>query len=156
VQVREYLLRREQPFGAPPDVVFAFFADARNLEAITPPLLRFRVLTPRVIELRPGARIEYRLRLHRVPIRWLTEIRVWEPPRRFADIQIRGPFAHWHHSHEFTPAPAGGTLTTDTVAYAIGRGPLGALAHELFVRRDLHTIFDFRARAVTAALGPLA
>ena len=90
--MRIHVLEREQRLPAPPATVFPFFADARNLEAITPPLLRFRVVTPEPIDMRPGARIEYRLRLRGVPIRWLTEIQEWDPPHRFVDAQLRGPY----------------------------------------------------------------
>lgn len=144
---REQLLR-----GATPPELFPFFADARNLEAITPPLLRFRVVTPDPIAMRVGTLIQYRLRLHGVPISWLTSIQAWEPPHRFVDVQVRGPYALWHHTHTFQEAD-GGTLMRDTVRYAIGFGPLGELAHRALVRRDLRAIFDYRAQAVPALLG---
>lgn len=141
---REQLLR-----GLRPADVFPFFADARNLEAITPPLLRFRVVTPEPIDMRVGTLIQYRLRLHGVPIDWLTSIQAWEPPVRFVDVQVRGPYALWHHTHVFEDT-VDGTLMRDTVRYAIGFGPFGALAHRLLVRRDLEAIFDHRAAAVPA------
>jgi ligand-binding SRPBCC domain-containing protein len=141
------LERRQQLPGTPAEV-FPFFADALNLERITPPWLGFRVITPGTIEMRPGTLIEYRLRLHRVPVRWLTRIEVWEPPERFVDVQVRGPYRSWHHEHRFAPAPGGGTLMRDRVDYELPLGPLGALAHALFVRRDLERIFDHRTDAV--------
>jgi ligand-binding SRPBCC domain-containing protein len=95
-----------------------------------------------------GTLIEYRLRLHGLPISWLTRIEVWEPGRRFVDQQLRGPYALWHHTHEFEPAADGRTLMRDTVRYALPFGPAGALAHRLFVQRDLERIFDFRQREV--------
>lgn len=147
-RVRVHLLERVQRLDPPPEEVFGFFADVRRLEDITPPLLRFRVLTPPPVVMRPGTQIEFRLHLHGVPLRWVSEIRVWKPPERFEDIQIHGPFASWRHTHEFARAPGGGTLLTDTVGYSIGRGPLGDIAHRLFVRQDLERIFDFRAQAV--------
>ena len=129
--------------------VFAFFRDPRNLEAITPPWLGFRVVTPEPIEMAPGKQIEYRLRLHGVPVRWRTTIAVWDPPRRFVDVQLSGPYRMWHHTHDFEPAPGGGgTLMRDTVRYALPLGPLGELAHRALVRRDLERIFDFRSIAV--------
>jgi ligand-binding SRPBCC domain-containing protein len=143
-----HTLSREQRLPGPPDAVFPFFADARNLEAITPPLLRFRIVTPEPIVMRVGALILYELRVHRLPISWLTSIQDWDPPHRFVDQQIRGPYALWHHTHEFAPTPDGGTLMRDTVRYAIGFGPFGELAHRLVVRRDLEGIFDFRAGKV--------
>ena len=145
------LVREQRLPGAPGDV-FPFFADAGNLEAITPPWLGFAIVTPRPIEMRPGALIEYRLRLHRLPVRWLTTIADWEPGVRFVDMQLRGPYALWHHTHEFEPLAGGGTLMRDTVRYALPLGPLGALAHAAFVGRDLERIFDFRRAAVARAL----
>ena len=145
------VFEREQHLPGSPEEVFAFFADARNLEAITPPLLRFRVVTPDPIEMRVGTFIQYRLRLHGVPVRWDTSIQAWDPPHRFVDVQVRGPYALWHHTHTFEPSGEG-TLMRDLVRYAIPFGPLGALADRLLVRRDLDAIFDFRARAVTALL----
>jgi ligand-binding SRPBCC domain-containing protein len=132
----------------PPEEVFPFFGDALNLEAITPPWLGFRVVTPGPIEMEPGARIEYRLRLHGIPIRWRTTIAVWDPPHRFVDVQLGGPYRMWHHTHDFEPAADGGTLMRDTVRYALPFGPLGAAAHRLLVRRDLEAIFDYRWTAV--------
>jgi len=143
-----HVLARAQLLDAPPEAVFPFFGDASNLEAITPPWLGFRVVTPGPIEMAPGTLIEYRLRLHAVPIRWRTTIAVWDPPRRFVDVQVSGPYAMWHHTHDFEPAPGGGTLMRDTVRYALPFGPLGALAHRLLVRRDLARIFDFRQAEV--------
>jgi hypothetical protein len=95
----------------------------------------------------PGALLHYRLRLHAVPIRWTTRIEIWEPPTRFVDIQLSGPYALWEHTHNFEPDGSGGTIASDRVRYAIPFGPLGLLAHRLFVRRDLERIFDYRAEA---------
>ena len=149
--MQTYTLTRTQHLPAPPEDVFPFFADARNLEAITPPLLRFEVVTPGEIEMGVGTLIQYRLRLRGVPVSWLTSIQAWDPPHRFVDQQVRGPYALWHHTHTFVPDGDGGTRMTDTVRYAIGFGPLGDLAHRLFVRRDVEAIFDFRREAI----GPL-
>ncbi len=100
--------------------------------------------------MRVGALIEYRLRLHGVPVSWLTRIEEWEPGERFVDAQLPGPYQLWHHTHEFEPDGAGGTLMRDTVRYALPLGPLGELARRLFVARDLEAIFDFRAERVAA------
>ena len=151
--LRYHVLRREQRLPGAPDDVFPFFADAHNLEAITPPFLGFRVVTPRPLELRPGALIEYRLRLHGLPIAWLTRIEDWEPGVRFTDAQLAGPYRLWHHTHEFAPDGDGGTVMRDTVRYALPYWPLGEVAHPL-VARDLAAIFDFRATAVARALTP--
>ena len=140
-------MEREQVLPGSPDEVFPFFADARNLEAITPPLLRFEVVTPDPIEMGVGTIIQYRLRLHGVPVRWLTSIQAWDPPHRFVDVQVRGPYALWHHTHTFSEHPRG-TLMRDTVRYAIGFGVLGRVAHRLFVHGDVEAIFDFRRAAL--------
>ena len=144
-------LERTQHLPQPPAEAFAFFSDALNLERITPPWLRFRVLRPESIEMGPGALIEYRLRLHLVPVRWLTRIEVWEPGRRFVDMQLRGPYRRWVHTHTFEPS-GDGTLMRDVVEYELPLGPIGALARQAFVRRDLERIFDFRREAVARAL----
>jgi ligand-binding SRPBCC domain-containing protein len=143
-----HVLRREQHLVSPPETVVPWFGDALNLEAITPPWLGFRVVTPGPIEMAPGTLIEYRLKLHGLPIRWRTTIAVWDPPRRFVDVQLSGPYRMWHHTHDFEPAPNGGTLMRDTVRYALPLGPLGELAHRALVRRDLDRIFDYRQTAV--------
>lgn len=144
-------LEREQLVEASRDELFAFYSHARNLEALTPPWLRFEVLTPEPIEMRPGTLIEYRLRLHGLRLRWVTRIEEWEPDRRFVDRQLRGPYRLWRHLHEFDARPEG-TLVRDTVDYALALGPLGELAHGAFVRRDLDRIFDFRRDRIAGRL----
>ena len=138
-----HVLTREQHLPGPPDEAFPFFADAGNLEAITPAWLNFHIVTPRPIEMRVGTLIEYRLTLHRVPVAWLTRIEEWVPGERFVDAQIYGPYALWHHTHEFE-ADGDGTIVRDTVRYALPFGVFGGLAHLAFVRRDLEKIFDYR------------
>jgi ligand-binding SRPBCC domain-containing protein len=151
--MRIHQLERTQRLpGRPPAQVFAFFADAFNLEAITPPWLSFRVITPGPIEMRAGALIEYRLRLHGVPVRWLTRIEAWEPGGRFVDVQVRGPYRLWHHTHTFEADGKGGTLVRDVVRYALPLGPVGDLAHRLFVARDLRRIFDHRLASVSKVM----
>jgi ligand-binding SRPBCC domain-containing protein len=151
-RVRVYTLEREQFLPSPPDETFAFFGDALNLEAITPPWLHFRVVTTAPLAMDAGTLIEYRLRLHGLPIRWLTRIEAWEPGRRFVDVQLRGPYRLWHHTHTFTPHD-GGTLMRDRVRYALPLGLLGRVARTALVRRDLDRIFDFRREAVGARFG---
>jgi ligand-binding SRPBCC domain-containing protein len=150
--MRIHTLRREQRLPGVPEAVFGFFADARNLEAITPPLLRFRVVTPEPVVMGAGTLIRYRLRIHGVPLRWLTQITEWEPPYRFVDEQLDGPFALWQHTHTFE-ADGDETIMRDVVRYRIGFGPLGGLAHALVVRRDLDRIIDYRAEQVPRLLG---
>jgi ligand-binding SRPBCC domain-containing protein len=147
-----HVLERDQVIPRERDEVFAFFADALNLEAITPPWLGFRVITPAPIGMAAGALIEYRLRLHGLRVNWLTSIEIWEPGRRFVDTQVRGPYRLWRHTHVFEDHPDG-TLVRDRVSYAIPLGALGELARLLFVRRDLDRIFDYRQVAVAEALG---
>ena len=147
----EHRLERAQHVPLSIEETFAFFTDIDNLERITPPWLRFRILDPRPDKLAGGALLEYSLVLHRFPIRWTTEIDVWEPPRRFVDFQARGPYALWEHTHTFEPS-GDGTLMRDRVRYSIPYGPLGALAHVAFVRRDLLRIFDYRRDATARVL----
>jgi len=144
-------LEREQILGHPHDEVFDFFAQARNLERITPLWLSFTVLTPEPIDMRAGTLIDYRLRVHGIPLRWTSRIEEWEPGRVFVDRQIRGPYALWHHRHTFVAAAAG-TIVRDQVDYALPLGRLGDVAHPLFVRRDLERIFDHRHAAVERLL----
>jgi ligand-binding SRPBCC domain-containing protein len=147
-----HLLERSQRVELPLERAFEFYADAHNLETITPPWLGFEVTTPAPLEMRAGTLIDYRLKLHGVPVRWRTEIEAWEPPRRFVDVQVSGPYSLWEHTHGFEPAGAGAVLIHDRVRYALPLGPLGLLAHRLFVRRDLERIFDYRRQAVAARL----
>lgn len=140
----------------PPTAVWAFFTDPHNLEAITPPWLRFRVLSPRSLVIREGALIDYRLRWRGLPIRWRTLISRWEPPDadgrgRFVDEQLRGPYRLWRHTHEFEPRD-GHTLMRDRVEYL---APLAWLAHPLVVRRDVRGIFEHRAAVLRARFGEI-
>lgn len=150
--MRIHRLEREQLLPLPPGEVFPFYADARNLERITPPLLGFRVAGDEPIEMRAGALIQYRLRLHGLGIDWLTRIEEWEPGVRFVDAQLAGPYALWHHTHTFE-ARDGGTLIRDVVRWALPLWPLGEVALPL-VRRDLKRIFDFRRDEVARLLAP--
>ena len=142
-------LRYSQLLPVPRADVFPFFAAAENLERLTPPWLHFRILTPTPIAMRRGALIDYRIRLHGLPLRWRTEIAEWEPPFRFVDTQLRGPYRLWVHTHTFTEAP-GGTLCEDEVRYAV---PGGRLVDALFVRREVERIFAHRRTALDALLG---
>jgi ligand-binding SRPBCC domain-containing protein len=126
--------------------IFDFFSRAENLEEITPPLLRFRILTPPPIVMREGALIEYSLRMRGIPMRWLTRIDEWNPPHHFVDSQLRGPYRLWRHTHRFV-AVEGGTEMTDNVDYALPFGPLGEIVHPL-VARDLRFIFDHRTERI--------
>lgn len=146
-----YELARTQVVPVDPEEAFAFFADPRNLEAITPPWLRFRIVEAPAALAR-GARLRYRLRLFGLPVSWLTEITEWTPPRGFVDTQLRGPYPEWVHAHRLTPV-AGGTEIHDSVRYRVPGGPLAPLVNRLAVRPWLDRIFDYRARR-TAQLLP--
>jgi ligand-binding SRPBCC domain-containing protein len=147
-----YTLERDQLIPLSPLETFDFFADAFNLETITPPWLQFEVATPPPIAMGAGTLIAYRLKLHALPMRWLTQIEEWEPGRRFADRQISGPYRLWHHTHAFGKDERG-TVMRDLVHYALPLGPIGRLARAVLVRRDLDRIFDYRRDAVAARLG---
>ena len=147
--MRERTYTRELFLPYPIERVFAPFADAANLQRITPPWLHFRIITKPPIEMRQGAVIEYWLRLHGMPIRWRTVIAHWDPPHRFIDIQAGGPFALWHHTHSFESVE-GGTMMRDRVIYRVGFGPIGTIANALLVRRDVRRIFNYRQEATEA------
>lgn len=136
----------------PIEEVFDFFSRAENLQRITPPHLDFRILTPQPIVMREGALIDYRLKLYRFPIRWKTEITAWEPPRRFVDTQLKGPYRIWVHEHLFTPE-RGGTRMEDRVSYAVPGGFLEPAIHRLLVRPDVEEIFRFRSMVLGSVLG---
>jgi ligand-binding SRPBCC domain-containing protein len=140
-------LEQTQRIAAPLPEVFAFFSNPANLARITPPGLGFRMHRPAPPELSEGARLEYRIRWSAFTIRWVTRITKWLPPHEFVDIQEKGPYAAWIHTHRFTEQD-GGVVMEDHVDYALPLGPLGRLVHRLHVRRQLEEIFDYRRRAI--------
>ena len=144
--MKTYRLTREHFVPLDIETVFEFFADARNLERLTPPWLHFRIVSAGVFDLEVGSLIDYRLSLHGVPIRWQSEITCWQPPYRFIDEQRRGPYQRWAHTHSFTPV-AGHTIVSDDVEYAV---PGPAFVEKLFVRPDLERIFDYRGGQLDA------
>lgn len=150
--MRVHLLERSQRVEVPVEQAFAFYGDDRNLEPLTPPWLHFEVTTPRPLTMGANTLLEYRLRLHGVPLRWRTRIETWEPPHRFVDFQEKGPYSLWEHTHLFEADGEGTTVIHDRVRYALPLGPLGSLAHRLFVRVDLERIFDYRRNAVAERL----
>ena len=144
------LERRQRVAGSAAEV-FEFFADAYNLERITPPRLRFKVRS-QPPEMGAGAEIRYSLRLHGVPVRWVSRIDLWEPPHRFVDVQVHGPYRLWHHTHSLEP-DGDHVLMHDAVRYALPFGPLGELVHRALVRRDLERIFDYLHDAIERWFG---
>jgi ligand-binding SRPBCC domain-containing protein len=147
-----YVLVREQWFPCSIERVFAFFADAANLEDITPPWLGFQILSPQPIAMSPGSRILYRIRWHGLPMQWLTEIESWNPPAEFSDVQVRGPYRGWRHTHRFEPT-GGGTLMRDDIRYAMPFAFLGQLVHKWLVKSELERLFDYRAAVISRRLG---
>jgi ligand-binding SRPBCC domain-containing protein len=129
--------------------VFAFFREPRNLELITPPWLAFRIDSTSDEVIGEGTRIHYQLRLHGIRLRWESRITEFAENSHFADVQVRGPYAQWHHLHSFRPAP-GGVEMTDVVDYRLPFGPLGRLVHWLVVRHQLRAIFDYRTQTIRA------
>ncbi len=140
----EYRLFTEIELPAPRSEVFDFFSKASNLELLTPAFVNFKILTPLPIEMRSGAKIDYRIRLKGIPIRWRTNICVWEPEERFVDEQIRGPYRKWHHEHVFIDQ-GDTTLMKDIVHYRVW---LSSIFHPLMVKRDLLRIFEYRQRKI--------
>jgi len=138
--MKEFGYQSDTSVPRPRREVFPFFAEARNLQTLTPPWLKFEVLTPAPIVMRTGTLIDYRITVHGLPIRWRTEIVEWDPPHRFVDVQLRGPYTLWHHTHTFEERD-GKTLCGDVVRYR-PRG--GALINWLFVRCDVEQIFQYR------------
>ena len=143
----EHILTRSLILDVPRERVFPFFADAGNLELITPPELGFNIITPSPIEMMKSTLIDYRLTMRGLPIKWRTEITEWDPPYRFVDIQIRGPYSQWIHTHTFTVIEPSKTLIEDEVRYRLPFEPLGDLVHFL-IERELERIFEFRRLSV--------
>jgi ligand-binding SRPBCC domain-containing protein len=147
-----WVLRAAQRLPRTRAEVFPFFADAGNLARITPPAMRFDILTPRPIEMGAGTVIDYRIRTWGVAMRWRTLISAWNPPVEFIDTQVRGPYAEWVHRHRFTELGAAETLMEDHVRFRLPLGPLGAAVGPL-VRHELLRIFAFRRVAIARLVG---
>jgi len=142
--MQDRLFTTEQFVPVARDEVFAFFSDPRNLEAITPPWLRFRIVGRSTPEVEQGTVLTYRLRVRGLPVTWRSRIEEWRPNERFVDVQLAGPYARWRHTHSFTERDCG-TLIRDHVAYRL---PLGFLGHWFagrFVAADVKRIFEYRA-----------
>jgi len=146
-----HLLRARSRIERPLDEVFPFFAAAENLERITPPELRFRIVTPTPVRIAKGVRIDYRLRLNGIPFGWRTEITEWDPPHAFTDTQLRGPYHTWIHRHTFEP-DGHATVMEDEVRYRLPLWPLGEVALPI-VGRQLQRIFTHRGEVIRRVLG---
>ena len=142
INVKTFSIDRSIFLPRPISEVFPFFADAHNLERLTPTFLKFRVVTPDPIVMNPGTHIRYKLSLHGIPIFWESEITAWDPPHRFVDEQLRGPYRLWRHEHRFV-AQDNGTQVSDDVDYAVLGG---GLINSLFVAPDVRCIFDYRTQ----------
>jgi ligand-binding SRPBCC domain-containing protein len=143
----EHILERKQIIERPRNEVFEFFADAGNLERITPPELNFHIITPQPFEIKKGALIDYRLKLRGIPIVWRTEITQWNPPFDFVDTALKSPYKQWIHLHNFAEGEKRETIMTDVVRYRLPLEPLGDLAH-FYVKKELNYIFDYRYKII--------
>jgi len=150
-----YRLERSLFLPRPREEVFAFFSDAANLERITPPFLNFHIITARPIAMKPGAIIDYKLRLYGIPFQWRTLIETFDPPVSFSDVQVTGPYRRWHHLHEFVEVP-GGTEMRDRVDYELPFPLFAPIVHPLFVRRSVQQIFDYRNKIISEIFGAAA
>jgi ligand-binding SRPBCC domain-containing protein len=148
-----YSLDQAQRIEAPLEAVFAFFSDPANLARITPPWLSFRVQGTPPASLAEGDRIEYRIRWGIFTLRWVTRITRWRPTSEFEDVQEKGPYRTWIHTHRFFQR---GSLVVmeDHVEYALPFGVLGRIVHRLRVRRQLVEIFAYRRRVIDEIFGP--
>lgn len=143
MKIREFTASVWLPL--PPERLFPFFGDAANLNEITPPWLHFEIATSPPIQMKVGTLIDYRLKVRGLPLRWRTKINVWDPPHRFVDEQLKGPYRQWIHEHTFKECD-GGTLATDHVKYAV---PFDLLIHRAFVGPDIQRIFRYRTESLT-------
>lgn len=150
--MRFYTFRSSQWVPRPVEEVFRFFSDAHNLEVLTPPWLSFKIITPGPIQIKSGAQIKYQIRLHGIPLKWTTEIRSWDPPHRFSDAQLSGPYSLWHHTHIFQ-SENGGTRMNDVVRYRLPFGILGRLVNIVQTRREIAAIFAYRRERIQERFG---
>ncbi|MCY7374814.1 MAG: SRPBCC family protein [Pyrinomonadaceae bacterium] len=149
----EHILERKQIIERPLAEVFDFFADAGNLEKITPPELNFKIITPSPIDIKKGAFIDYQLKLRGIPITWKTEITQWNPPHDFVDTALKSPYKQWIHRHTFETGENGETIMQDRVRYRLPFEPFGDLAH-WYIKRELKYIFDYRYKVIEEIFQP--
>jgi len=149
---KTYTLSFAQQVLRPLPEVFEFFSRAENLEALTPQWLNFKILDVKPQPVQQGTLINYSLRVHGIPLRWTSEIVEWDPPHRFVDLQLRGPYKLWRHEHRFEPRD-GGTLISDTISLALPLGVLGQMAYKIKVKSDVEEIFAFRKEKIRTLFG---
>lgn len=147
----EYLFTSSLTIDLVRDKVFEFFSNAENLERLTPPELKFHIVTPLPINIKKGALIDYELSLYGLPIKWRTEITHWEPPFEFIDTQLSGPYKQWIHRHRFIEPEPGKTQMEDEVRYRLPLEPLGDIA-QFFIERQLKYIFGYRQKVIAELL----
>jgi ligand-binding SRPBCC domain-containing protein len=145
--MKTFEINMKQYINKPLDIVFEFFSKPENLEMITPESLSFNILTPTPIKMGKGSLVDYTIRLFGIPIHWRTLISDYEPPFRFVDQQIKGPYTFWHHTHTFQQVD-GGVEILDKVKYSLPMGWLGTLVHSIWVRKDLEKIFEHRKTVI--------
>lgn len=146
--MKDHILETTTIIDKPLSEVFDFFSKAENLNTITPPELEFKILTPLPIKMFPGTLIDYRIKLNGIPFKWRTEICVWEPPYRFVDQQLKGPYAKWHHTHTFKDLGNGKTEMTDTVLYRSPGWIFEPIIHHLYVKKRVEAIFKHREQTL--------
>jgi ligand-binding SRPBCC domain-containing protein len=143
--MKTYFLKKESFINKPLEEVFSFFSQAENLEKVTPKHLNFEIITPLPIQMRPDLIIDYQIKIYKIPVTWRSKITVWDPPKRFVDEQLKGPYKKWIHEHRFEKTDEG-TKMIDIVEYALPGGWLAPLINTLFVKKDLDLIFSYRQR----------
>jgi len=148
--MKTHWLRKTIWLPQPPAEVFIFFSNPGNLDRLTPAWLNFKILTPATSKIKQGTLLDYRLRIRGIPVRWQSEIAVWEPPRRFVDRQTKGPYSMWTHEHTFEGRD-NGTLVGDNVEYAV---PGGAIVQKFLVAPDIERIFDYRHKILDELFNP--
>lgn len=143
--MKPHILIRETILNGSIEEVFNFFSKAENLDKITPPILGFRIITPLPVEMKKGTLIDYKIKLNGIPFNWQTEITKWDPPHSFEDTQLKGPYKMWVHEHKFIERN-NKTFMTDTVRYISPGGVFEFIPHNLFVKKKVNLIFDYRQK----------
>ena len=142
-----YTLKYKQLIDSDIDTVFSFFSNAENLSKITPPKLKFKILTPLPIKMKEGQLIDYTIKILGKRIRWRTIITEFNPNIKFVDQQLKGPYSMWHHTHEFKEIDNKVEMI-DKISYAIPFGFLGRIVNFIFVKGDLDEIFNYRYKVI--------